>query len=282
MKNLDTALDYDDQTSAAVYAVLLELGQVLGAYKNKFVVIGGSVPWLLCTNADPRHLGTMDIDLSLDADALGDGEYAQMIELLEQAGYQHNEKEMRFFQMRRTLAIDNGAPISILIDLLMPREAKVEKNKPPLLANFAVQRADGAGIAMHNFVDVQINGKMPDGRPNSLSLRVASIPALLVMKGYALTGRDKKKDAYDIYFSIKNFAGGAEALATQSLPLLNDAISRKGFENIASKFKNEKDFGPVTVKIFLADSGFLGDMTTDQVQTDAYRRVRAWLDALGL
>ena len=70
-----SANDYDDRGAQAVYSVLLEIGQVLGAYRDQFVVIGGSVPWLLFPDAVPAHVGTLDIDLSLDAQALGEGEY---------------------------------------------------------------------------------------------------------------------------------------------------------------------------------------------------------------
>lgn len=36
------ANDYDDVTAQAVLSVLLEIGQILGAYRDRFVVIGGS------------------------------------------------------------------------------------------------------------------------------------------------------------------------------------------------------------------------------------------------
>ena len=39
--------DYETRIGQAVYAVMLELGQVLGAYIDDVVVIGGAVPWLL-------------------------------------------------------------------------------------------------------------------------------------------------------------------------------------------------------------------------------------------
>ena len=133
----------------------------------------------------------------------------------------------------------------------MPREAKFKRNKPPLLANFAVQKADGADVALRSFVRHRLDGTMPDGRRNSVELRVASIPALLVMKGYALAGRDKHKDAYDIYFSIREFEGGPEALATACRPLLSDPVALKGFRHIAGKFDNDEAFGPVTVRRFL-------------------------------
>lgn len=61
-----SAAEYDEVTANAVLSVLLEIGQVLGAFKDRFVVIGGSVPWLLLPQSDPAHLGTLDIDLSLD------------------------------------------------------------------------------------------------------------------------------------------------------------------------------------------------------------------------
>ena len=54
--------------------------------KGKFAVIGGAVPWLLLSKADMPHIGTIDVDLSLDAEALGEGEYAQLVESLLKQG----------------------------------------------------------------------------------------------------------------------------------------------------------------------------------------------------
>ena len=82
-----SAADYDDRTTAAVKAVLVEIGQVLGSFRGKFAVIGGAVPWLLLDNEDMPHVGTLDLDLGLQAEALGDGEYARLIEELMAHGY---------------------------------------------------------------------------------------------------------------------------------------------------------------------------------------------------
>jgi hypothetical protein len=272
--------DYQDRTTLAVYSVLIELGQVLGTYIDRFVVIGGSVPWLLYPNAEPKHIGTLDVDLSVDAEALGDGEYANLIESLEAAGYERGKMGMRAFQLVRTVQLDSGQPIAVILDFLMPRNAQFVKNKPPLLAGFAVQRADGADIAMQSFVRHELKGTMPDGRQNSVSLRVASIPALLVMKGYALVGRSKAKDAYDIYYVVRQFEGGPEQLAEACRPLLTNEIAAKGYQNIASKFTHLNDFGPETVKRFLIESGGTEGRTDAQVLQDAFAQVRAWLRAI--
>lgn len=277
-----SAAEYDDVTASAVLSVLLEIGQVLGAFRDRFVVIGGSVPWLLLPNAQPSHIGTLDIDLSLDAEALGDGDYKSLVDSLLAAGYTRNEAEMKWFQLRRLVEVKDHGPVPVLVDLLMPREAKFKRNKPPLLANFAVQKADGAAVAMKSYVTHTIDAAMPDGRQNAVDLRVASIPALLVMKGYALVGRDKQKDAYDIYFSVRSFEPDVDALAAECMRLIDDPIALAGFSHIASKFRHETDFGPTTVRAFLADSGSFAGMTPEQVQIDAFRQVRALLDRMGL
>ncbi|MDE0448695.1 MAG: hypothetical protein OXH96_18685 [Spirochaetaceae bacterium] len=105
------ASDYDDRTTAAVRSVLVEIGQILGSYKGKFAVIGGAVPWLLLGEAEMPHVGTVDVDLSLDAEALRDGEYAQLVESLMRQGY-HQRGNLRRFQLVRTVpAQDDGAEI---------------------------------------------------------------------------------------------------------------------------------------------------------------------------
>lgn len=58
----NSAIDYDDRTTAAVKSVLVEIGQVLGTFKGKFAVIGGAVPWLLLDSEEMRHVGTLDVD----------------------------------------------------------------------------------------------------------------------------------------------------------------------------------------------------------------------------
>lgn len=277
MNKSDTAHDYQDRDVRAVKSVLVELGQVLGTWRDKFVIVGGAVPWLLFGNANPRHIGTLDIDLDLDPEALAEGEYANLVETLVAKGYERDKPDLKPFQLRRRVNLDEGEPIDIIIDLLMPRDEKGDKNPTKLIPNLRVQGVEGGDIALLNNILLAIDGIMPDGRQNSVELKIVTIPAFLVMKGHALVGRDKKKDAYDIYFSVRNFSGGPTALAEACMPLLGNDVVRKGYEHIAGKFRHEADFGPVTIRIFLEESSGLGEMTPDQVQTDAFMRVSAWL-----
>ena len=216
-----SAADYDDRTTSAVKAVLVEIGQILGSFKGKFAIIGGAVPWLLLGNEDMPHVGTLDVDMSLDAEALGEGEYATLVGALMGHGYQQR-KELRRFQLARQVPVqDGGAPIDVIVDFLMPRDAEIIQNVPPLISGFAVQRADGADLAMRFYQMVAIAGPLPTGGTNRIEIAVCSIPALLAMKGHALAGRYKQKDAYDIYYCIRNYPDGIDALADACRPLLS-------------------------------------------------------------
>ena len=274
--------DYDDRTTKAVKSVLIEIAQILGSFEGKFAVIGGAVPWLLLSEADMPHSGTVDVDLGLDPSALGDGEYVRLVEALQKHGY-HQRDNLRRFQLERTVpARDGGPDIDIVVDFLMPRDAEITKNTPPLISQFAVQRADGAELALNFNQMVAIEGDMPDGGVNLVRIAVASIPGLLAMKGYAIAQRQKPKDAYDICYSIRNFPDGIDALVEATRLLLDVKSALKGYCLISEKFRNFDDFGPTNVRRFVEDSPLLGDRSANQWQQDAFGQVDAWLRGLGL
>ena len=106
------------------------------------------------------HVGTGDVDLSLNAEALGDGEYARLVESLQKHGY-HQREGLRRFQLVRTVSARDGGPdIDVVVDFLMPREAEIVRNATPLVSDFAVQRADGADLALRFHEVIQIEGTM--------------------------------------------------------------------------------------------------------------------------
>ena len=69
----------------------------------------------------------------------------------------------------------------------------------------------------------------------------------------------KQKDAYDVYFCIRNYPNGIDGLAQACRPLLDFDSGATGFRYIAEKFD-----------------------TPDQGQQDAFGQVDALLHELGL
>lgn len=281
-----SAADYDDRSTEAVKSVLLEIGQILGSYKGKFVVVGGLIPWLLQNDEEMPHVGTLDIDLGLDPSALADGEYASLIELLKGHGYRQRDDlnpDLRSFQLVRELHPEDGsAPIDVVVDFLMQRDVRVVKNRPPLVEGFRVQEVNGADLAIRHAEDFRLNGNMPGGGTNTVAISVCSIPAFLAMKGFALEGRYKQKDAYDIYYAIRNYPDGIPALAEACKSVLNDPEGREAYEYINRKFTAFDDYGPTCVRNFVEGTDVLQERTPEQWQQDAFGVVDQWLRLLGL
>src|SRR6185437_4394833 len=133
------------------------------------------VPYLLLREADPPHVGTLDVDLDLDPERLAEGAYAEFVETLERAGYRRDGEGLKPFQLQRAVDLgDGGEPVAVLVDLLMPRSAKPRRNRPTLIAGLRVQGADAGEIALKSNMRLTVEGKMPDGRPNRVELLVAS------------------------------------------------------------------------------------------------------------
>jgi len=102
------------------------------------------------------------------------------------------------------------------------------------------------------------------------------------MKGFAVQFREKQKDAYDIYYCVRNYPGGIASLAAACLPLLAHASAVEAYRYIAGKFDGFDGYGPSRVRLFAEAQGILAGRTPDQWQQDAFGQIDAWLKALGL
>jgi len=269
------AADYSPAEVEAARRVMIEVAQNLGAYADACVLVGGWVPDLLAPDPEEAYTGSIDVDLALNPERLSGDQYASLLDTLKAKGYQPGEKP---FQLRKEVEIE-GRKISVDVDFLAPKGAKMKKHRPKLVPGFRVLEADGCALAFRKPVVVTLEGQMPDGRHNQVTIRVAAIEDELVMKGYALVGRDKPKDARDIYFCVKNYSGGPVKLAAALKSRLSEKEVRVGLEHIAGKFRHESDFGPETVARFL-DKPDRADRAFDQ--RDAFEQVDRLMLELGL
>ena len=84
---VDTRTDYPADAVAAARAVMLELVRLLGEYRDEIVIVGGWVPELLLPLAQPRHIGSTDVDLALDHRRITEAAYQTIREHLLRHGY---------------------------------------------------------------------------------------------------------------------------------------------------------------------------------------------------
>ncbi len=242
--------EYDSRQVAAARRVLIDLGQVLAAFHDCLVVVGGWVPDVLIPEVEEAHVGSIDVDLALDAEKLSDGRYAELLNLLlDTRRYRPGAKP---FQLLTDVDLqDGGKPIQVEVEFLAPKEVKLKKNTPKLLQDFRVLQADGCGTAFNDPVQIELVGQTIRGTRNAVRLRVASLPDFLVMKAHALAGRDKPKDAYDICYCLTNFPGGLESLAAAWKQRGQDNDVKRAIEILHDKFETVDAFGPGQVVEFL-------------------------------
>ncbi|MGH9436310.1 MAG: nucleotidyl transferase AbiEii/AbiGii toxin family protein [Candidatus Acidiferrales bacterium] len=242
--------EYDSRQVEAARRVLVDLGQVLAAFHDCLVVVGGWVPDLLIPQAEEPHVGSIDVDLALDAEKLGDGRYAELLKLLiDTRRYRPGPKT---FQLLTDVDLADGSPsIQVEVEFLAAKEVKLEKNKPKLLEGFRILQADGCGTAFNAPVDVTLEGQTIQGAKNTVRLRVASLPDFLVMKAHALGGRDKPKDSYDIGYCLANFPGGLDSLVAAWKLRADEKDVSRAVEILHEKFATVDGFGPRQVVEFL-------------------------------
>ncbi len=257
--------DYEPRQVAAAKRVIVDVMQVLASYEDCLVLVGGWVPDLVIGETDEAHVGSIDVDLALDATKLNQGRYAEMLKLLLGTGrYRQGELDFQFITQ---VDLGDGEPaVQVELDFLAPKDVKTGKNKPKLIKNFRVLKADGCAAAFHSPLTMKLSGQMAGGAKNTVSLRVASVPDFLVMKSIALANREKPKDAYDICYCLDHYQGGIRGLARSwRAQMLDGSDVAKSVEILKEKFQGVDFYGPMMVVEFHND-------TDDSVREEQARR----------
>ncbi len=223
--------------------MLVDVGQVLASFSDCLVVVGGWVPDLLLTGAGEPHIGSIDVDLALDAAKLNEGRYAELLKfLLDTKRYRKGAKD---FQLVVAVDLKDGEkPVEVEVEFLVPKEIKLQKNKPKLLPGFRALQADACATVFHAPVELSLAGKTVCGARNTVRLRVASLADFLVMKAHALAGRDKPKDAYDLCYCLEEYPGGMARLAAEWKHRRKEKNVAKAIEILTVKFASVDALGP--------------------------------------
>ncbi|HZY10990.1 MAG TPA: nucleotidyl transferase AbiEii/AbiGii toxin family protein [Bacteroidota bacterium] len=238
---------HESRKTEAAHRVLIELMQILGAYRDNMILVGGWVPYLHFGN---EHVGSMDVDIALDKDTISDDVYNTIRKILEHHNYKPDVSQPFIFY--REVKVDDGAAIKVEIDFLAAEYGGTDKHRrTQLIQDIKARKTRGSDLAFEHPVRLSISGKMPNGAENTVELRVSGIVPFIVMKGMALYDRLKEKDAYDIYFCLMKFPGGGRELAESFRSLINDKLVQEGLSKVRSKFSSIGSMGPVAVADFL-------------------------------
>lgn len=268
-----TRIDYTAEGVQAARSVMIELAHLLGEYRKYLVIIGGWVPELLF----PGHVGSMDVDLAINHKHLPAEGYKTIKELLVSRGYRL--KGGSRFSYLRDVPVEDRT-ITVQVDLLAGEyQGTKGGHRHQRVQEIVARKVRGCDIAFDDPLEVTIEGQLPGGGEDSVRVQVASIVSFLVMKGMVLDERLKEKDAWDIYYCVKNYPGGLDALAEELRSHIGHALVREGLGKIANHFASEKSVGPASVADF---EDISNPEDRELLQRDAYERVSYILNKLGI
>lgn len=172
-----------------------------------------------------------------------------MARILLANGYE--EHPDKYFSFVKDVVV-NGITYTVDVDILAGMYGGTQKKKRSQhVQGLKALKATGGNFAF-DFQPLQIpvEAQRPDGAMDFAHVNVVAVVPYLIMKAAAL-GRGKAKDAYDIYFLIKHYHGGVEALAKEFLDCRNKPLVQEMIRKLSEKFSSEQYAGPVDVADFM-------------------------------
>lgn len=247
---------------------------------DEVVVIGGLVPSLLVDSKQlpegtSAHVGTMDLDVGLKLAVLIGGRYHTLTQRLREAGFEQDRTDQGKPTRQRWLL---KKPASVTVDFLVPPSAKTDQGGSlrSIEKDFAAVIAPGLALAFQDRRQVTLEGVTIMGEKASRKVWVCGPGAFVILKALSFRNRGESKDAYDLYYVVRNFAQGVEDVAVCLRPLLQDSDATKAIEILQGDFLDLDGLGPYRVAQFL-----LGQ-PDDTVQAEVAGFVRQLLNKCGL
>lgn len=166
-------------------------------------------------------------------------------------GNGYREHPDKYFSFIKTVKI-NEIDIDVDVDIL----AGMYGGTNNLKRSQHVQGIKALKVTGGNFAfeikpqTIKIKAKRVDGAIDVGKVNVVGIVPFIIMKTMAL-GRGKAKDAYDIYFVIKNYDGGVKELAYLFNLVKDKALVKEAIDKLSDKFSSLDASGPKDIVDFL-------------------------------
>ncbi len=274
-----TAAGYRSEHVTLVRDTCLYVATKLGDLMDDLVVVGGLVPSLLidqaelAKGADP-HVGTMDLDVGLAVALLDGGRYRTITERLRKAGFSQDVNE-EGHPTRQRWKIEGASKVTV--DFLIPptQPGDIGGRLRDIEADFAAVIAPGLHLAFQDQSRVVLSGPTIMGEKATREVWVCGPGAYVVLKALAFASRGENKDAYDLFYVVRNFRSGVEDVAAHLRPLLIDRTAAEAAAVLRRDFLDHNGVGPRRVAEFLTGG------PDDAIQADVVGFVRQLLERCG-
>ena len=277
--------DYDALGTELCERALVTVIGGAGFWGRSLYLVGGLVPRYLVGTAPPAsvHVGSRDVDLAVafaidGFDATG---YETLERNLRDGGFKQapNEGDPEF-RWRRTV---DGR--DLVLEFLCDTDAVPEGRnfRPKSGAGSRFQAFNVAGVRLlpadHRLVEVEAE-RLDEGGLSRVQVRVAGLGPFVILKIRAFVDRHHDKDAYDLVYTLLNYADGPSGAGTAigASPVIGDALVVDALQRVRERFADPAHDGPVAYARFLGSG--LGADAIARLRNEAVEAVRIAMDAV--
>lgn len=270
------AAGYTDEQVELVRSTCLYVATKLGDCMEDIIIVGGLVPSLLINQNNlpegvEKHVGTMDLDIGLNLAIFESSRYQTIVERLRRANFIQDVNDQGN-PTRQRWKIDGIAKVTV--DFLIPPVETNDKGGTikDLEKDFAAVITPGLNLAFTDRQKVSLSGSTIMGEKAKRDVWVCGPGAFVVLKALAFRERGENKDAYDLFYNIRNFGNGVQDVADALKPLLNYPEAEKAIEILKEDFFENTSLGPIRVSLFLTNS------SNEDIQADVVGFVRQLIE----
>lgn len=271
-----TAAGYEDGQTGFVRATCLYVATKLGDMMDDLVVVGGLVPSLLIdqgtlpTGSDP-HVGTRDLDLGITVDLLNDGRYHTLTERLRHAKFEPDVSDHDNPTLQRwTIQGPETVTVDFLISPSRPEDRGGRLRN--IERDFAAVITPGLHLAFEDRRRATLEGRTIRGEKAARDVWICGPGAYVVLKSLALRERGENKDAYDLYYVVRNYGTTIDDVASSLKSLLHDSSAEEALSILEQDFREHDGIGPRRTAEFLTNG------PDDEIQADVVGFVRQLLE----
>jgi len=252
----DRASGYPSGQLEKIRQTCLYVATKLRDLSEELAVIGGLVPSLLIdqahlpSGAEP-HVGTLDLDVGLGLAILDASRYQAIVERLREAKFTPDKKDGKV--VRQRWGFDVSKDERLTVEFLIPPSDI--NDRPGSLRNlegdFAAIITPGLHLAFLNRKLVTLDGKTILNETAKRDVWVCGAGAFVVLKALAFRNRGVNKDAYDLFYVLRNYGKGPEDVAAELKPYLKDVSAQRALEILREDFSSADKVGPQRAARFL-------------------------------
>jgi len=250
------ATDYKREDLELVRQTCLYVATKLGDLLDDLVVVGGLVPSLLIPDeslpaGEDVHIGTTDLDLGLSLAILDTKRYEDLSLRLNRADFKPDENEEGNPILQRW-KITPSAGFKVTLDFLIPPSFAADNGGDlrHIHKDLAAVITPGLRLAFRDKQKVSLKGVTLLGEKANRDIWVCGPGAFVVLKALAFDQRGENKDAYDLYFVIRNYGRSIDDVCRCISPLLEEVETKKALAILNRDFLEPDGIGPSRVAQF--------------------------------